>query len=299
MRFGLFGTGPWAHLTHAPGLAAHPDVELVGVWGRNPDKAAALADEYGARAYPTVDGLIADVDAVAVALPPDVQAPIALAAARAGRHLLLDKPVAFTEAEADEIAAAVADGHLASTVFFTRRFIPEIQEFIEQARRTDGWVEARVDHVGSIYEEGNPFGASPWRRESGGLWDVGPHAVALVLPVLGPVAEVTAMTGPRDMTHLLLRHASEAISTLTLSVGAPPAAARQEAVFAGKAGVVTVPVTRWEPVEPFGRMVDELIAAAGGGPRPQLDVRFGAEVTAVLAAAEEAATTGRTVRLAR
>src|SRR4051794_12944197 len=117
MRFGLFGTGPWAHRTQAPGLAAHSGVEFVGVWGRNPDKAAALANEYGARAYPTIDGLIADVDAIAVALPPDVQAPIALAAARAGKHLLLDKPVAFTVEEADAIAATVDEGHLASAVF--------------------------------------------------------------------------------------------------------------------------------------------------------------------------------------
>jgi predicted dehydrogenase len=295
MRFGLFGTGPWAHLAHAPGLAAHADVEFAGVWGRDQAKAAALADEYGAKAYPTVEGLIADVDAVAVALPPVVQAPIALRAAQAGRHLLLDKPVAFEPAIADEIAAVVAERDLASIVFFTRRFMPALRQFLEQAERTGGWVEARVDHVGTIYNEGNPFGASPWRRESGGLWDVGPHAVALVLPVLGPVAEVSAMVGPRDMSHVLLRHASGAISTLTLSVDVPPAAAREGAIFAGEAGVATVPEQPWEPVAAYGLALDELFAAAAGRPRPALDVRFGAEVTAILAAAEEAARTGRTV----
>jgi predicted dehydrogenase len=96
MRFGLFGTGPWAHLAHAPALAGHSGVDLIGVWGRNPDRAAELAGQYGARPYAGIDELIADVDAVAIALPPDVQAPLALAAARAGCHLLLDKPVAFT-----------------------------------------------------------------------------------------------------------------------------------------------------------------------------------------------------------
>src|SRR3954471_24125301 len=221
MRFGLFGTGPWAHMAHAPALTAHPDVEFVGVWGRNPDKAAELASEHGARAYREIDSLLADVDAIAVALPPDVQAPIALQAARAGRHLLLDKPVAFEPAVAEQIAAAVAERDLASVVFFTRRFMPGLRDFLAGARQTGGWVEARVDHVGTIYDEGNPFGASPWRRESGGLWDVGPHAIALVLPVLGPVTEVSALSGPHDMTHVLLRHASDAISTLTLSVDVP------------------------------------------------------------------------------
>src|SRR4051794_21840716 len=122
MRFGLFGTGPWANLAHAPGLAAHDGVDLVGVWGRNQAKADDLASRYGAKAYPTVDALIAAVDAIAGAPPPDVQAPIALQAARAGRHLLLDKPVAFEPAVAEQIAAAVAERDLASVVFFTRRF---------------------------------------------------------------------------------------------------------------------------------------------------------------------------------
>ncbi|GIF24729.1 putative dehydrogenase [Actinoplanes tereljensis] len=297
MRFGLFGTGPWAHLAHAPALAEHPDVELVGVWGRNPDKAAEVAKQFGGRPYAEIDELIADVDAVAIALPPDVQAPIALRAAKAGRHLLLDKPVAFTAAEADEIAAAVTERDLASAVFFTRRLMPPIAEFLTEAAAAGGWREARVDHLGSIFTDDNPFGASPWRKESGGLWDVGPHALAVLLPVLGPVAEVAAMAGPHDMTHVLLRHTGGAISTLTLSVDAAPAAAREETVFAGEAGIRPVPGAQWLPTEALGRAIDQLLAAAGGGPKSELDVRFGAEVTAILEAAQEAATTGRTVAI--
>ncbi|GAA0447345.1 oxidoreductase [Paractinoplanes deccanensis] len=295
MRFGLFGTGPWAHLAHAPALAAHSDVDFVGVWGRNPDKAAALAGEHGAKPYAEVDDLIADVDAVAIALPPDVQAPIALRAAQAGKHLVLDKPVAFTVAEASSIASTVAERNLASLVFFTRRLMPEIEKFVADAAATGGWVEGRVVHLGRIFTPDNPFGASPWRQESGGLWDVGPHALALVLPILGPVTEVAAMAGAPDMTHLLLRHERGAISTLTLSLDAPAAAEREDATFSGEAGVRTVPSAPWSPVDALRHGLDQLIAAAAGGPAVELDVRFGAQVTAVLAAAQEAVTTGRTV----
>ncbi|HEY0002197.1 MAG TPA: Gfo/Idh/MocA family oxidoreductase [Actinoplanes sp.] len=297
MRFGLFGTGPWAHLAHAPALAAHPDVEFAGVWGRNPDKAAELAAQYDARVYPDVDALIADVDAVAIALPPDVQAPIALRAAQAGKHLLLDKPVAFRVEEAAAIVAAVTERDLASAVFFTRRLLPQIAEFIRDAVATDGWLEARVDHLGSIFTPDNPFGASAWRKESGGLWDVGPHALALVLPVLGPVTEVAGLAGPRDMTHLLLRHASGAISTLTLSVDAPEGMKREEAVFGGEAGLRTVPEARWDPVVALGGAIDQILAAAAGGPRSELDVRFGAAVTSILVAAQESITAGRAVAI--
>jgi predicted dehydrogenase len=281
-------------MAHAPALTAHESVELVGVWGRNPGKAAELAGLHDAKPYAEIDDLIADVDAVAIALPPDVQAPIALRAARSGKHLLLDKPVAFTKAEADEIVRAVDDRDLASVVFFTRRLMPEIREFVASAQRDGGWLEGRVDHVGSIYTEGNPFGASAWRRESGGLWDVGPHALALLLPILGPVTEVTALAGARDMTHVLARHAGGAISALTLSVDAPPAAGREEAAIAGEAGVRTVPAAPWDPVQALGTAIDELQAAAAGGPKPELDVRFGARITAILAAAAESVRTGRT-----
>ena len=295
MRFGLLGTGPWAQLAHAPALATHDRVDLVGIWGRDPVKAGDLAGRYGVTAYPDVDALIGDVDAVAIALPPDVQAPLALRAARAGRHLLLDKPVALTVAAAGEIVTAVTDQDLASVVFFTRRFAPAVTAFLADAEHRGGWLEARIDHVGTIYDDDNPFGASPWRRESGGLWDVGPHATALVLPVLGPVSEVTAVVGTRDMSHVLLRHTGGAISTLTLSVDVPPAAAREEAVFAGEAGIAAVPQPDWDPVAAYAVALDQLLTAAAGGPRSSMDVAFGAEVTAVLAAADESARSGRTV----
>jgi predicted dehydrogenase len=289
VRFGLFGTGPWAHLAHAPGLAAHPEVEFVGVWGRNEAKAADLAGHYGAKPYADADALIADVDAIAVALPPAVQAPIALRAAQAGKHLLLDKPVALDPDEADRIADA-ADAHgVHSVVFFTRRLMPVVREFLSEAVTTGGWIESRVDHVGNIYADGGPFADSPWRIEAGGLWDVGPHALATILPVLGPVTEVTAFAGPYDMTHVLLRHESDAISTLELSIAAPPAAAREDVVFAGSAGRVSVPDQPFEPVEAIGAALDALFAGSS-----ELDVRFGASVTRVLAAIASAITT-RTV----
>ncbi|BBH64570.1 oxidoreductase [Actinoplanes sp. OR16] len=297
MRFGLFGTGPWAYQAHAPALAAHPSVEFAGVWGRDAAKTARLADEFKTRAYSDIDALIADVDAVAIALPPDVQAPIALRAAEAGRHLVLDKPVALRAEQAEAVASAVAARDLASVVFFTRRFTPELAAFLAETAATGGWTEARVDHLGSIFTPDNPFGASPWRRERGGLWDVGPHALALVLPVLGPVTAVTGMAGSRDLTHLLLQHSGGATSRLTLAVDAPPAAAREEAVFAGEAGLRTVPRARWTPDEALGRAVDQLLAAAAGGPSPDCDVRFGTRVTAILEAAEQAIRSGTTVRL--
>src|SRR4051812_42105678 len=117
MRFGLVGTGPWATMTHGPGLAAASGVDLVGVWGRSPDSARSLAERLGTAPYDTYEGLLTDVDAVAFAVPPTAQAELALTAARAGKHLLLDKPVALDVGAAHRLRDAAADAGVASVVF--------------------------------------------------------------------------------------------------------------------------------------------------------------------------------------
>jgi len=107
MRFGLVGTGYWAKITHASALASTPGAELVAVWGRNPAAAAALAAEHGAIAYQDFGEFLDNVDAVAFAVPPHVQAPLAIRAAEAGKHLLLEKPIALSADDADKLVAAV------------------------------------------------------------------------------------------------------------------------------------------------------------------------------------------------
>src|SRR5690242_19990967 len=202
MRFGLVGTGYWAANTQAAGLARHDEAVLAGVWGRDPEKAHTLAARHGARAYPNLDAMLADVDAVAFAVPPDVQAETALRAAEAGKHLLLDKPLALTTAAADALVAAVDARRLASLVFFTARFVPETAAFLAEQATVGGWYAAHGTLYASIYQPGNPYGQSTWRKERGGLWDIGPHALAAVLPLLGPVVDVSAADGPRQTTHL-------------------------------------------------------------------------------------------------
>jgi predicted dehydrogenase len=298
MRFGLLGTGFWAAETQAAALAVHPDAEFVGVWGRDPAKAEALAQRYAVRAYPDVDALVADVDAVAVALPPDVQAPLAARAAEAGRHLLLDKPIALSTVDADRIVEAVDRRGLASVVFFTNRFYANVDAFLHQAVEAGGWHGARATLLASIFQPGSPYGASAWRREWGGLWDVGPHALSVILPVLGPVVEVAAMGAPHDTTHLLLRHAGGAVSGMALSLDVPANGTVFEFVLFGTDGAVTVPSGDITVVEAFGAAIGQLVRAAGEGTTAHpCDVRFARDVVAILEAAELARRGARTVSL--
>lgn len=286
MRIGLLGTGPWARMVHAPALSGHEKAELVGVWGRRAPAAAELAERHGVRAYDDVDALFAEVDAVAVALPPEVQAPLAARAARAGCHLLLDKPLAATVAQGRAVVDAVRDAGVASVVFLTLRFQPETEAWMaEQADRGD-WFTARADWLGAVFTTDSPFAASPWRREKGGLWDVGPHALSVLLPVLGDVRRVAAAAhGPGDTTHLILEHVGGASSTLTLSLTAPPGAAGVTVELRGAAGVTGLPESSEGALAAFGRAVDALIGAARTGRPHACDAGFGLRLTEILAAA--------------
>ena len=292
MRFGLLGTGYWATKTQGTALVAHPGAELVGVWGRDPAKAQAAAESLDARPYTDVDALIADVDAVAIALPPDVQATLATRAAAAGRHLLLDKPVALDVAAADALTDAVDAAGVRSVVFFTNRFVPSVTSFLDERAGGD-WYAARVTMHASIFRPGNPYADSAWRRQHGGLWDVGPHALSVVVPLLGEVVEVTAVEGPRDTTHVIATHVGGAASALSLTLNAAPNAVSFEWVFFGENGVAELPRADATPVEAFGRAVDALMDERAH----PCDVHFGRSVVRVLAAAETARRERRSVEV--
>ncbi|MGA5066034.1 Gfo/Idh/MocA family protein [Streptomyces exfoliatus] len=286
-RIGLLGTGPWAARTHAPALAGHAGIEFSGVWGRRPEAAAELAAASGTRAYDDVDALFAASDAVALALPPDVQAPLAERAAEAGCHVLLDKPVATTVAGARAVAEAVEAAGVASVVFCTLRFAEPTARWIDAQAAAGGWFLGEAHWLGSLYGPGSSsaYAASPWRREKGGLWDVGPHVLSVYLPVLGDVTDITAVPGPADTHHLVLRHTSGASSTATLTLSAPPEAAGAALSLYGSAGRAELP--RWEgAVGAFGAAVDALVAAARTGEPHACDARFGLRLTEILTTAE-------------
>ena len=79
------------------------------------------------------------MDAVAFAVPPHVQAPLAVRAAEAGKHLLLEKPVALSVADADAVVTAVEKAGVASVVFFTWRFNREIRAWLADEQARGGW----------------------------------------------------------------------------------------------------------------------------------------------------------------
>jgi predicted dehydrogenase len=295
MRFGLVGTGYWARETHAAAIASTPGAALAAVWGRNPAATGMLASDHGAASFTgedAIDAFLDSVDAVAFSVPPHVQAAIATRAARKGRHLLLEKPLALSVADANALVDAVEAAGVASVVFFTPRFFGEIRSWLtdEEARggpAGQGWSGGHGEWLGAVLTSENPFN-TPWRNDKGGLWDVAPHVLALLWACLGPVTGVRATAGARDLSHLVLTHESGATSTATVTLTAPPAAATRSLYVWGEAGRSIMPNAPWDPVACLRTARSELMAMAEPGSEGThpCDVHLGRDIVRVLAAAQ-------------
>lgn len=210
----MVGAGPWAGFVHAPMLAAGPETALAGVWARRPEAAAELAGRHGATAFESYEALVDGCDAVAFAVPPDVQAAMAPVAAGAGKALLLEKPLAADVAGAERVAAAVAEAGVPSLLVLAYRLQPPVEAFLEAARAMAP-VGARAWFLSGGFLDG-PF-ATPWRLERGALLDLGPHVFDLLDAALGPITRVRAAGDPCRYTSVLVEHESGAVSDVAVS----------------------------------------------------------------------------------
>jgi predicted dehydrogenase len=285
LRFGLVGTGYWARETHAAGIAAAPGATLAAVWGRDHAAASTLAARYGGAGHADFDAFLAQVDAVSFAVPPDVQPALALRAAAAGKHLLLEKPLALDAASGEQLVRAVESSGVAALVFFTHLFSPPVVSWFEECD-ADPWLGGDAYWLGSALADENPFN-TPWRRRYGGLWDVGPHAVVDLWRTLGPVVRVTAELGAPDVTHLVLHHESGVSSTSTLTLSAPDAADGFTMMLWGPRGRTRMPIEDVDSMAALTVAAETLTGMVRTGQRDhRASVQMGRDVLDVLAAAQ-------------
>jgi predicted dehydrogenase len=283
LRLGLVGTGYWARIAHAPALGSTEGVEFAAVWGRNFEAAAALGEHHGAVGYRDFDEFLAQVDAVAFAVPPDVQSGLAVRAAEAGKHLLLEKPIAVTMGEADALVETVGRAGVATAVYFTSLYQADVRRWLAEVRTAADWAGASAVWLGSALMPGSPFN-TPWRQAKGGLWDLGPHLAALLWNALGPIESVTADAGAGDVTHLIFHHRGGPSSVVTVGMDVPEAEQFFELFLWGPAGRSAVPHEASDPVTPLRTALTELAAGARSGQVTHpCDVRFGRDVVRVLA----------------
>ncbi|NIH86444.1 Gfo/Idh/MocA family oxidoreductase [Amycolatopsis granulosa] len=266
LRVGLVGAGPWARTVHAPGLADHPATRLTAVFTRRAEAARELAQPYDADVCSTFDDLLGRVDAVAFAVPPATQAELAVEAARAGKHVILEKPVAADVAGAERLVAAVSTAGVASLVMLTLRYSTATRDWLAGLATAGGWSGGGVRWLsGGLL--GGPYASSPWRQTDGGtLADVGPHAFDLLDAALGRIERVTsAHRGPSDLWHVVFEHDGGALSSATLSLRLPLRPTVVEFVVYGEHGYRTLGRKDGGAGQSYTAMLDDFAAMIDTG----------------------------------
>lgn len=199
MRFAIVGAGAIAQLRKAA-IEALDGSALAGVYDVAPDRAAALAGQ--TRAYASLAEVMSDptVDAVIVCTPPNTHEEIAVAASGAGKHAIVEKPMApSVEACRRMIAAARSAGRVL-TIGFNQRYFPAIREI--RASIVSGRL-GEISHVrGYAGHTGLSEFKAPWMYAKdvmggGALLDNGIHMIDLVHHLMGPVQDVYGRTQDR------------------------------------------------------------------------------------------------------
>jgi predicted dehydrogenase len=299
VRFGIVGTAFWAREVHVPGLRRTAGAAPVALWGRNVDEARAIAATHDLEAFADFDAMLDAVDALSFAVPPDVQASLALRAARAGKHLLLEKPIARSSAAADAIADEVGARNLCSVVFFMRRFVPEIEAAIVGASNGRRWTSASVRVYSAALADNSPYASSVWRREPGAsLWDLGPHVLSILIPVLGEVREVSAEPLTDTYSRFVTVHEGGARASVSLTLNAPGNVPLNDYRFESPAATVTLPDPSLDRPGVYATAASELVAnIARSAPAHRCDARFGAGIVRTLEALASSRATGTTIAL--
>ncbi len=239
VRWGIVGSTGWSHATFAPAIRAADGARLTAVLSSRPERAEAFRVEHEADAgFSDLDAFLAsDVDAVWIASPIALHPEHVVAALRAGKHVLCEKPMALSVADCEKMCeAAEASGALLSIAYHMRHH-PDHRTLVEEWQRGDyGEPAAARAHLFYAYPELPPA----WRlsRATSGGWalgDIGTHMIDLLRWALGDVEDVHAALGnPRfgleveDLAILTLRFQSGAIGLAEASTGAGSAGARFE-----------------------------------------------------------------------
>lgn len=212
LRAGIVGAGAAAREIHGPAYTASDGADLVGIASRRPEAAAALASQLGdgVTAYPSIDALLeADaIDVVSICTPPDTHRELTERAVAAGKHVLIEKPVAHTLADVAALRELAASAATVVDVVRNERYM----ELHRAARALVA--EGAVGTVTGVLLFTATTGPDDWTggaawpkdasRAGGGVaLDLGVHKVDLVGWLVG--------AGIADVTPILTRapHAAE------------------------------------------------------------------------------------------
>lgn len=322
VRIGLIGAGGIAG-AHVAGYLLNPDtITFAAVADPARESAENRAGDTGAVVYDDYRTMLAeaDIDAVDICLPHHLHKDAIVAAARAGKHILCEKPLCLTAEEAAEVATAVEEAGVTLMCAHNQLFLPTVAKARELIDSGAVGQVYEVRTTDSFYNDFDPSNMG-WRATaatSGGgeLIDTGYHPTYLLLHLAGgsPV-EATAMLATHrlsfmegeDSATVLVRFDNGVIGTVVTSWAYQPADGTEKFSVVGELGSLTSDgttlshrrrgdaeptVLELDPVDAFGAELGHFARSVLDGSRPLHTQKEGIEVLGIILAAYESARTG-------
>lgn len=324
IRVGIIGCGGIA-MSHADVISAFASrATLVAVADIQPQRLELFAERYRVRSYGCAEDLLAqpDIDCVLIALPNELHAKVAVQAARAGKHILLEKPMAVTLEECDEIIEAVSASGVILSVGQSYRYLDgpwHAKQMLDRAEVGD-----LVFAIGTFSKNWDIHKRRDWhldRSRGGGMWIAnGIHMVNTLQWLAGsPVIAVKGMSGQvfhplsqmkaHDATLALLHHRN-GIYTIAAVTGYRRGSRKGMFEITCTEGMIRCDREKlwvgvdeqWQEqplmaVHNKAREWDEFLVSLERGSGPPIPGSEARDTLRILLAVEESAATGREVRL--
>ncbi|MGH7319952.1 MAG: Gfo/Idh/MocA family protein [Candidatus Rokuibacteriota bacterium] len=293
LRVGVIGTG-FGSTVQIPAFRAHPRVDVVAVASGQSGKARAVADRLGIpHAFDDYTALVtADLDLVSITAPPHLHHPMTVAATTARRHVLCEKPMALSAAEAADMLDAAERAHVLHVIDHEMRFNPNRRK--AKALIDDGFIGRPRHALITAVGPGRADPTRPWNwwsdgsRGGGLLGALGSHQIDLLRYWLGEIEAVSGTVetyvterpmpdgrGRRavtadDFTTFSMRFASGAVGTLLLSIVAAHGQGPRAEVW-GSDGTLVVDQSDRLWGAKRGRDLEELTEPETSNPPPGMD----------------------------
>jgi 1,5-anhydro-D-fructose reductase (1,5-anhydro-D-mannitol-forming) len=336
VKWGIVGGGDIAQRNVVPALALAEGAELVSVMSRRIESARAFAEKNSlAAAYDSLDAMLADpaLDAVYIATPNGLHAEEAIAAARAGKHVLCDKPMALDVAECERMIEACERHGVRLGVVFQNRYHPA---HLEARRQVAAGLLGELQYASAQLCVGRPRGHwKGWRLDpamagSGAIVGQAVHPIDMLRFLMdSEVVEVQSMTDQKpperpvdDMAYTLLRFANGAHATVVAGTVVPRSAndvllygssgklacsgtlgsqvpgARQQLALESDAQSLSQDHSASTSVQRFASMIEDFDRCILDGREPSISGHNGLQMVKIANAALESSRHGKAVRIA-
>lgn len=285
IRFGLIGSGMIASF-HAQALHAIRQAEIAGVYDASEVAAERFCEKWGGKVYASIDALLADasIDVVCVLTPNGLHAQMTLQALEAGKHVVVEKPMAITLEEAERVIALSNSTGKMVCVISQLRFSPAVQA-VHCAVQEGKLGRITSASLAMKYWRNEAYYTSSWRGTwkmdgGGALMNQGIHGVDLLQYLVGSVVRVSAFCKTQihqieteDSAVAALEFACGAVGTLEGSTACYPGYPRRIEICGEKGSIVLEEddIIRWDIPEERPKAEPRVSAASSDPSAIQAD----------------------------